>query len=299
MGNFTIMLVLLRTLGDVMLVHNLVDGIFKKYGKDETVEVHVYTNAQYEDLLTGNPKIHKIHTHENWLTNWDQLLKESFTYDEVMIPQQLCREDNMWHQMDHLRNQHLVDFYLERCRLPKRDETERLKFFGEEGIEVVDENYIVVHTTTLVKSKNWYYMCNLIERLIDKGYIVYQIGAVTDISPMKVSIPENYKDVRGTLSFKQIAGLCKNAKAFIGLDSGISYIAAASGCKSIIIQGPTVPTTSGPWGDEVYSILSPTPDACAQKRCHGNCRYEKKMPQGSCINLIAIDSVINIFEEIT
>jgi len=286
-----VMLVLVRTLGDVILINNLVDGILKKFGK---AEIDVYINEQYKCLIDRNKKISTIYTEKDWFSCWDKIIDIVSTgkYDEVMIPQQLNSEDNVWHQLEEYRHQHLVDFYLQRCRLPNRTKDEKLQIYSTVSDEVDVQkfislnniaNYIVIHTTTLAPGKNWSKFQELTNVLLSEGIQVVQVGGKTD------KLIEGVFDARELLTIPQLGLLADRAINFIGLDSGLSYVAAASGAKVIVIQGSTIPKTSGPWGDNVTNIVSKTLPECMNLRCHGNCRF----PTGKCIDLISIDEVLS------
>lgn len=295
MGPVRILLVLTRTLGDVMLIHNLVDGCIKKF---VNCHITVVVEKVYENILEGNPKINRIITGTNWHMHWSDIIDmvASKQYDEVMIPQQLHAEDNVWHQLEEHRHQHLVDFYLKRCRLPKRNTAEVLQIFPTQddinfirfypsfaGHSESDKKikYVILHTKSLADGKDWDKFIYLAKALNDKCYTPIQIGAKTD--PLVVGCI----DARELFSFRQIAVLCSKTSCFVGLDSGLSYIAAASGCKTIVIQGATIPQTSGPWGNNVINILSKTIPECEEVRCHGNCRFKAK-----CISNITVEDVL-------
>jgi len=44
-----------------------------------------------------------------------------------------------------------------------------------------------------------------------------------------------------------LTGLLANARVFIGPDTSITHLAAASGCPTVAIYGPTDPRLWGPW----------------------------------------------------
>jgi len=302
-----ISIILTRTLGDVMLIHNLVDGVYKKYPC--ALEIDVYVDEMYKDIVQGNEKINKIFTSPRWLSNWKYILQmvAGDDYNEVLIPQQVTTEDALWHQMDYLRHQHLVDYYLERCRLPKRDLGDAVQLYvSNEDIDKVDQllieknitNYIVIHSTSGVPTKDWNYFSELVSILTEKEITIVQVGAVTD-KLVSCSSNDYFCDERGKLTFSQIGALCKKADCFVGLDSGISYISASAKIPTIVLQGSTIPETSGPWGDNVINVLSKTLPSCESLRCHANCRYISEVPGGKCINLIKVNDVLNVVKEFT
>jgi heptosyltransferase III len=51
----------------------------------------------------------------------------------------------------------------------------------------------------------------------------------------------------GRLSWREIAGLLKRAKVYVGPDTSVTHLAAASGCPTVALFGPTDPRLWGPW----------------------------------------------------
>jgi ADP-heptose:LPS heptosyltransferase len=74
----------------------------------------------------------------------------------------------------------------------------------------------------------------------------------------------------------EIAAFLSKCVAFVGLDSGISYIADAMKTPSIVIQGSTDPVTSGPISSRVIHLFADKTgyEDCQVVRCHTNCRHE-------------------------
>ncbi len=54
-------------------------------------------------------------------------------------------------------------------------------------------------------------------------------------------------DLSGTLSFAQLAALLRRAIVYIGPDTSVTHLAAATGVPTIALFGPTDPTRWGPW----------------------------------------------------
>ena len=51
----------------------------------------------------------------------------------------------------------------------------------------------------------------------------------------------------GKLDWPQLAGLLSNARVYVGPDTSVTHLAAASGCATVAIYGPTDPRLWGPW----------------------------------------------------
>ena len=63
-------------------------------------------------------------------------------------------------------------------------------------------------------------------------------------------------DLTNKLSLKQVFYILKKSNIFIGGDTGLSKIAAASGIKSLILFGPTSSKLASPIGDNVIALDS-------------------------------------------
>lgn len=276
--------VLTRTLGDVVLGNVLAHNIKLQFPDSE---LDYIVESRYADILLGNPAISGVVPIRETRSEWDDVLHKisNGSYRHVFLPQQTTREDNIWHQVEKHRHQHLVDFYAKRCGIRLSDR--RLIVFPQlkDGDPVADKGTVVVHARTLVPSKDWAHFGEFVIRLREKGVRVVQVGTSEDST-----VPSD-EDLRGKLSLRQLIVYLKSCSAFVGLDSGISYLAAAVGIPTYVIQGPTIPETSGPFGPNVVNLLSPTRKECETVRCHGNCRFVQEEPLGSCINRWGVDDI--------
>jgi len=52
---------------------------------------------------------------------------------------------------------------------------------------------------------------------------------------------------RGALEWSTLAALLKGAAVYVGPDTSVTHLAAASGCPTVAIYGPTSPRLIGPW----------------------------------------------------
>lgn len=288
-----IMLVMLKTMGDVVLSTTLARELKKEYPSSE---IHFYTNKGYAGLLENNPDVFEVHAPDDW--NYNSLFLEMAEedYDVVFAPYQARPECNVWHQNEHSRHQHLVDFYWNRMGMHRQIVDRECYLFptAEDSAKAADHismdvPRIAVHSTTGVPTKDWPHFDALTEELRKAGYGVVQVGAKTDKAVAKAV------DLRGRMGFLELAAFLGKCAAFVGLDSGLSYVADAAKTPTIVIQGSTDPMTSGPISSRVIHLFSKNTgyQDCQTVRCHMDCRHER-----NCINEITAEAVLDKLEPV-
>lgn len=288
-----IMLIMLKTMGDVILTTTIVHELKKEYPQSE---IHFYTNKMYAPLLANNPDIFEIHAPDDWNPNALFLEMASKQYDIVFAPYQIRSQCNMWHQDPHTRDQHLVDFYWHRMGM-HRPITDRECYLFPDAKDIakaadhisMDVPRIAVHSTTGVATKDWPHFSEVTEELRKAGYGVVQVGHRND------NVVHKAVDLRGKMGFLELAAFLSNCAAFVGLDSGISYMADAMKIPTIVIQGSTDPVTSGPISKRVVHLFAQQTGYadCQVVRCHTDCRQTR-----NCINEITVDHVLDKLEPV-
>lgn len=286
-----IMFVMLKTLGDVVISTTLVRELKREYPESE---IHFYTNPAYSELLSNNPDVHEVHSPDDW--NYNGLFMEMAArdYDTVLAPYQVRPECNIWHQNEETRHQHLLDFYWRRMGM-QRPITDRECYLypstqdHERAFAHIstDVPRIAIHATTGVSTKDWPYFDKLSEELRKAGYAAVQVGSRTDISVAGAV------DLRGKMGLLELAAFLSKCAVFVGLDSGISYIADAMRTPTIVIQGSTNPVTSGPISKRVkHLFVKETGYAdCQEIRCHSNCRQPV-----NCITKVSVEEVLSAID---
>ena len=283
-----IMFVMLKTMGDVILGTTICHELQKEY---PGCEIHFYTNKQYSEILIGNKDIARVHESDSWA--YDNLFLEivSEGYDKVYLPYQVRGECNMWHQFEETRHQHLVDFYWKRMGMHRNITERECYIFPEEEhfLEAekrisFDTPRIAIHSTSGVATKDWPYFNELVEEFTKAGYGVVQVGGRND------KIVNGTIDMREKMSVLELAAFISKCAVFIGLDSGLSYLADAMKTPTIVIQGSTDPVTSGPISDRVIHLFAEETgyEDCQKIRCHVNCRHET-----NCNTRVSVEMVLN------
>ena len=78
----------------------------------------------------------------------------------------------------------------------------------------------------------------------------------TYISRLQPYLPSNTINLAGQLTLAELTHIIQHSKLFIGPDTGITHLAAATGVPVIAIYGPTNPVIWGPWP---YAYKLPLP----------------------------------------
>lgn len=269
-----IMLVLLRTMGDVILGTTICRELKQEF---PGCEIHFYVNKLYGPLLANNPYIDIVRESE-WAFP-DSLFMEmaNENFDRIYTPYQVRGECNMWHQQEAHRRQHLLDFYWKRMGFHRHIEDRECYLFPSEEDFLVAEKKIsfdvpriAIHSTSGVATKDWGKFDDLVEEFRKAGYGCIQVGGGED------KLVRGAVDLRGKLSLMELAAFLSKCALFIGLDSGVSYMADAMKTPSIVIQGSTDPVTSGPISKRVIHLFAKETgyEDCQIVRCHVNCRHE-------------------------
>jgi lipopolysaccharide heptosyltransferase II len=93
-------------------------------------------------------------------------------------------------------------------------------------------------------------------------------------------------NLAGQLSLEETAALISTSEMFIGNDSGPAHIAAAVGTPSVVLFGPTDPSTCAPVGKNVIVIRKKINcDPCCENEC------PKKINE--CMSAISVDDVLS------
>ena len=87
----------------------------------------------------------------------------------------------------------------------------------------------------------------------------------------------------------EVAALCEDARCVVANDTGTAHIAAASGCPTLVICGPTDPRRVKPPGDNVVAMQAELP--CI------NC-YRKICTHHSCMIRIGPEAVLSAIERL-
>ena len=115
--------------------------------------------------------------------------------------------------------------------------------------------YVAVHAPSMWPYKQWpvSHFEALVQALLARGHQVVLTGSASErdqecIAPLRrLAEPPHLLDLSARLDFNQLVTLLGNAALYIGPDTSVSHLAAASGVPVIAILGPTNPMRWAPW----------------------------------------------------
>lgn len=117
---------------------------------------------------------------------------------------------------------------------------------------------VVVHAPSMWNYKQWplEHYVEVVRALLAQGrqVVLTGSGSARDqacIAPLRsVGTSPQLLDTSGRLSFRQLVTLFRRASLYIGPDTSVSHLAAASGIPVIALFGPTNPMRWAPWPSE-------------------------------------------------
>lgn len=168
------------------------------------------------------------------------------------------------------------------------------------GFGLLGGDFIHVHPAS-----RWFFKCwpvermaGLIGRLQAEGHSVVLTAAPSaDEKAMLAAIQARLStpafSLSGVLSLKELAGLTKLAKLFIGVDSAPMHIAAAVGTPTVALFGPSGDKQWGPWGVPSHVVSSEHHPCrpCGIDGCGGG-------KVSDCLASLTVDDVLNAAHEL-
>jgi heptosyltransferase-3 len=241
-----------------------------------------FVKSTYQELVDLNPFIDETH-HEFCVTERKVLLK-SGVFDQVFELQfrnnnhcpkcQVFTENSVAEQRginvyNYFNFGNLLSIFAQSGNLIEpnmpftADDQPRLYLQERHRIKVdslgLDRPFIVVHCQSNFAPKDWpqYRWAMLIDWLTEHyDYDVVEIGLTSHVNQTSA----RYRNLCGMLTILETAEVIRRASYFIGLDSGPSHLANATGTFGIILMGslndfPSYNPYSGRYGRQENAVL--------------------------------------------
>ncbi len=184
-----------------------------------------------------------------------------------------------------------------------------------------DSKFVVFHTQSRYRDKSWSDKGwrELTLRAIDKGYKVCFTGGPGQQEAQRIAeivkgFDERYvRSFAGLLSFGQTGSLIEKASCYVGVDTGTTHVAAATGTPCVTLFGPTDPIAWGPSPKEgrgvwrrdeslrqmgnVIMVRNANYLDCHQCDRH-RCPLNDPQELGHCLQTLETGKVVESFESI-
>jgi heptosyltransferase-3 len=277
------LVVSLRYIGDVLLATPLARSI-KAAHPDAAVDFLVFEGT--EGILDGNPDIRNVYTVRPGSRDLSDLARRWKQYD-VSIggnasdrtafqliaagkrsigfadprPKEWWKRMAFTHCSTYDPDKHVVELLLGQLRfLGVPPVPEVSVHFGDADLEAAREaagpgEFVLLHPYTRWEYKKWpsKHWADLSRRIDGET----GIRALFTMAPGEFEgrIREEIRAagiagsnfVREPLSLRKVAALVSRAKAYVGVDTVVTHIAAALGRPTVAVYGPTPPWRWGPW----------------------------------------------------
>jgi len=272
-----ILVIALRRLGDVLLSTPLIRSIRHAW-PDAHIDALVF--ADTAGILAGNPDLNDVLSMPSSPTTWQSvaLARRLFRrYDLAVSTQTGDRPTTYAILAGRMRaapvssrlSGRIKRLFLH-CPVPQQLSLHRveevLRIADALGIECVPKvvppsladysevsgDYAVIHAAPFFDYKKWTISGwrAIASTLASRGLKVVVTGGESlpersYLDKVWAGLPVLRRD--GKLSWSELSGLLATARVYIGPDTSVTHLAAASGCPTIALYGPTDPRLWGPW----------------------------------------------------
>lgn len=175
--------------------------------------------------------------------------------------------------------------------------TEELKLFAKEG----KQNLCIINPGAAYgKAKRWDAVkFGEVAAQISKSYDIVVVGGKDEVkigeeveAVLLSSNVQNYKNLVGKTTMRELIELIASAKLFITNDSGPMHIASAFKVPTVAIFGPTDERETAAWGNPHFSIVKKDMDCrpCKKRSC--------PLKHHDCMGLIGVDDVLEAVKKV-
>jgi lipopolysaccharide heptosyltransferase III len=117
---------------------------------------------------------------------------------------------------------------------------------------IVDRSYAVIHAAPIYRYKRWTRdgWRAVANALVARGFVVAATGGPGEAEHRYLD--EVWQGLAierfdGRLAWSEVAALLSGARVYVGPDTSVTHLAAATGCATVALYGPTDPRLWGPW----------------------------------------------------
>jgi heptosyltransferase III len=114
---------------------------------------------------------------------------------------------------------------------------------------VKSQNYVLIHAAPMFSYKEWSRegWRTVATGLIARGLSVVAVGGPAEAE--RHYLEDVWRGIAAVhqVEWPEMMNLLSNARVYLGPDTSVTHLAAAAGCRTIALFGPTDPRVWGPW----------------------------------------------------
>ena len=158
------------------------------------------------------------------------------------------------------------------------------------------EQLVALHPFSAVVERGWPLenFAELAALLVEKGYRPIVLGGPGDkerFAAVYHVFPKKAVSLVGKLTIRETVALIKKSSLFVGNDSGIMHVAAATGIPLVALFGPQSPLKFGPWSKKSVVIYKQFPCSPCGQKFFTECKPSARM-RPACVEEITVAEVL-------
>ncbi len=177
--------------------------------------------------------------------------------------------------------------------IPKADDSVLNNYFDWQQVR-----FAVLHLLPMWHYKRWTISgwCQLIDYLLKMDLYVVLTGGNSEVEKtyinnvLLIQQSDNIINLAGKLRFSDVAELISNSQVYVGPDTAVTHLAAATGTKTIALYGPTNPVKWAPWSEKNNVVLVQGVGDCVP--CHQEGCERHKQSFSRCLEQLDSSVVI-------
>lgn len=223
--------------------------IFRHY--DLAVNTQANDRAHQYAFLAASKRVGLIFE-RNWKSAWKRALNFKWAWLDNLSTHTVVQNLLLAEQ---LGIEKVMDVVPPRSEHIPSDVADRIRTIGDQG-------YTVVHLNPMWTYKRWTESGwkGLIQYLLDQGMHVFLSGGAADqqeCQQMAEHFADNVISLAGRLTLGELAYVMQGARLFVGPDTAVTHLAAATGVPCLALYGPSNPVKWGPWPKGCSEEYSP------------------------------------------
>lgn len=185
------------------------------------------------------------------------------------------------------------DDFLEIWTTPEEDAA-AAKLLADAGVPA-GKGLVALHPFAAISRRGWPLenFAELAGLLQAQGFTPVVLGAPGDrknFDKVRELFGEGTADLVGKCPLRVTMALMKRCSLFVGNDSGVMHLAAASGIPLVALFGPQSPVKFGPWSERAVVMYKGFPCSPCRQKFFTECEPSPRM-RPACVEAITVEEV--------